>query len=231
MVFSRKILVVEDETSINQLINMVLASGGFENVKSCFDGVNALNLVEQWVPDLVLLDVMLPGVDGLTLCRQIKANPRFSGVKIIMLTARKLEDDILKGFESGAIDYITKPFSNKVLLARVKAQLTDMVSGVEVGEYHYKEFSINVNSQVAKLAGVVVNLTYSEFEIMKLFVRNVGRVYSRSQLLSVLRGDDGFDIAERAIDVQIVNLRKKLGAFGANICTVRGVGYKLNENS
>ncbi len=231
MVLNSKILVVEDETSINQLIKMVLSSGGFNNVKSCFDGVNALNLIEQWRPDLVLLDVMLPGVDGLTLCRQIKKNQRFAAVKIIMLTARKLEDDILKGFESGAIDYITKPFSNKVLLARVKAQLSAVASVAEVSEFFYKDFVINVNSQVAKLGGEVVNLTYSEFEIMKLFVQNVGRVYSRSQLLNVLRGDEGYDIAERAIDVQIVNLRKKLGDFGNNIRTVRGVGYKLNEDS
>lgn len=231
MIENSKILVVEDEESISQLVGMVLASGGFNNMKFASDGISALNIIEQWVPDIVLLDVMLPGLDGLTLCKIIKQNPKFNTVKVIMLTARRLEDDILQGFENGAIDYITKPFSNKVLLARVKAQL--MVGCVESkpDTIFYKEFSINSDTQVAKLGSEDINLTYSEFEIMKLFVQNPGRVYSRSQLLNVLRGDDGFDVAERAIDVQIVNLRKKLGDFGSNILTVRGVGYKLNEKT
>lgn len=231
MIENSKILVVEDEESISQLIGMVLSSGGFNNVKFASDGVNAFNMVEQWLPDIVLLDVMLPGMDGLTLCKHIKNNPRFNSVKVIMLTARRLEEDVLQGFENGAIDYITKPFSNKVLLARIRAQLSNGLSENPNNTMFYKEFSINPDTQVAKLNNREINLTYSEFEIMKLFVQNPGRVYSRSQLLNVLRGDDGFDIAERAIDVQIVNLRKKLGDFGANILTVRGVGYKLKEES
>lgn len=231
MIENSKILVVEDEESISQLIGMVLSSGGFNNVKFASDGVNAFNMVEQWLPDIVLLDVMLPGMDGLTLCKHIKNNPRFNSVKVIMLTARRLEEDVLQGFENGAIDYITKPFSNKVLLARIRAQLSNGITENPNNTMFYKEFSINSDTQVAKLNDREINLTYSEFEIMKLFVQNPGRVYSRSQLLNVLRGDDGFDIAERAIDVQIVNLRKKLGDFGANILTVRGVGYKLKEES
>ncbi len=231
MIENSKILVVEDEESISQLIGMVLSSGGFNNVKFAGDGITALNIIEQWMPEIVLLDVMLPGMDGLTLCKHIKHNPRFNAVKIIMLTARRLEEDVLQGFENGAIDYITKPFSNKVLLARIRAQLSNGMVDSQSDTIFYKEFSINSGTQVAKLNGKEVNLTYSEFEIMKLFVQNPGRVYSRSQLLNVLRGDDGFDIAERAIDVQIVNLRKKLGDFGANILTVRGVGYKLKEES
>lgn len=232
MVKNSRILIVEDEESISQLIQMVLASDGFENVKVCFDGINALNLMEQWTPDIVLLDVMLPGIDGFGVCQKIKANPIFANVKVIMLTARKLEEDVLKGFEQGAIDYITKPFSNKILLARIKAHLSAVaVEDNKQEEFKYKDFYMNFATQVAKLGDEAINLTYSEFEIMKLLIKNVGRVYSRSQLLNVLRGDDGFDVAERAIDVQIVNLRRKLGAFGANILTVRGVGYKLDENS
>ena len=232
MVKNSRILIVEDEESISQLIQMVLASDGFENVKVCFDGINALNLMEQWTPDIVLLDVMLPGIDGFGVCQKIKANPILANVKVIMLTARKLEEDVLKGFEQGAIDYITKPFSNKILLARIKAHLSAVaVEDNKQEEFKYKDFYMNFATQVAKLGDEAINLTYSEFEIMKLLIKNVGRVYSRSQLLNVLRGDDGFDVAERAIDVQIVNLRRKLGAFGANILTVRGVGYKLDENS
>lgn len=231
MIENSKILVVEDEESISQLIGMVLSSGGFNNVKFASDGVTAFNMIEQWLPDVVLMDIMLPGMDGLTLCKHVKHNPRYSSVKVIMLTARRLEEDILQGFENGAIDYITKPFSNKVLLARIRAQLSNGLSENHSNIIFYKEFSINPDTQVAKLNNREINLTYSEFEIMKLFVQNPGRVYSRSQLLNVLRGDDGFDIAERAIDVQIVNLRKKLGNFGSNILTVRGVGYKLKEES
>ncbi len=231
MIENSKILVVEDEESISQLVGMVLTSGGFSNIRFVGDGIGALNIIEQWVPDIVLMDVMLPGLDGLTLCKIVKQNPKFNSVKVIMLTARRLEDDILQGFENGAIDYITKPFSNKVLLARIKAQLMSGCSETKSDTMFYKEFSINRDMQVAKLGDEEISLTYSEFEIMKLFVQNPGRVYSRSQLLNVLRGDQGFDIAERAIDVQIVNLRKKLGDFGSNILTVRGVGYKLNEKA
>lgn len=231
MIENSKILVVEDEESISQLVGMVLTSGGFNNIRFVGDGISALNLIEQWVPDIVLMDVMLPGIDGLHLCKIIKQNPKFNNIKIIMLTARRLEDDILQGFENGAIDYITKPFSNKVLLARIKAQLLSSCTETKCDTMFYKEFSINSDMQVAKLGDEEISLTYSEFEIMKLFVQNPGRVYSRSQLLNVLRGDHGFDIAERAIDVQIVNLRKKLGDFGSNILTVRGVGYKLSEKA
>lgn len=231
MVQNSKILVVEDEHSINQLINMVLQSDGYENIKSCFDGLSTLNLLDEWMPDIILMDVMLPVIDGMTLCKKIKQNPKFNKIKIIMLTAKKQEEDILQGFENGAVDYITKPFSNKVLLARIKAHLTTTMADIRTGEISYKNFCINPDTQVARLDNEVVSLTHSEFEIMKLFVQNTGRVYSRSQLLNLLRGDDGFDVAERAIDVQIVNLRKKLGDFGSNILTVRGVGYKLDENT
>ncbi len=231
MVKNSKILIVEDEPSISQLLSMVLASDGFLNVKSCADGVNALNIIKQWVPDIVLLDVMLPAMDGVSVCKQIKKTPSIAHIKVIMLTAKKMEEDVLEGFESGAIDYITKPFSNKVLLARIKAQLGTIATSNNEFVFTYKDFSLNAETQVAKLADKEVNLTYSEFEIMRLFVQNIGRVYSRSYLLNVLRGDDGYDVAERAIDVQIVNLRRKLGDFGANIKTVRGVGYKLNEDS
>lgn len=231
MIENSKILVVEDEESISQLLGMVLSAGGYNNVKICPDGISALNVIEQWIPNIILLDVMLPGIDGMKLCKIVKQNPKFENVKIIMLTAKRLEEDILQGFESGAIDYITKPFSNKVLLARIRAHLQNsQISENKPKELIYNELIINPETQVAKLNGEELNLTYSEFVIMKNFVQNPGRVYSRSQLLNILRGDDGFDIAERAIDVQIVNLRKKLGDFGSNILTVRGVGYKLKES-
>ena len=158
---------------------MVLEADGFENVRICPDGINALNLMEQWVPDVVLLDVMLPGIDGFGVCQKIKSNPILNNVKVIMLTARKLEDDVLKGFELGAIDYITKPFSNKILLARIKAHLSAVaVEDNKQEEFKYKDFYMNFATQVAKLGDEAINLTYSEFEIMKLLIKNVGRLFA-----------------------------------------------------
>ena len=114
-----KILIVEDEPQINRLIELVLISGGYYKIKKAYDGLEALEIINNNKPDLVLLDVMLPGLDGFSLCKKIKTNPELKSIQVIMLTARKMEEDILKGFESGAVDYISKPFSNKILLARV----------------------------------------------------------------------------------------------------------------
>lgn len=222
-----KILVVEDEEQINRLIELVLQSGGYRNVLKAFDGKQALDIIKNEVPDLVLLDVMLPEIDGLTLCRIIKEDLQLKDLPVIMLTAKKLEDDVLKGFESGAIDYITKPFSNKILLARINAQLQNKIINKQ---QKYKNFVIDENKHLAMLGNDEINLTNFEFEIMQLLVSNQGRVFSRGQLLSHLRGADGFEVSERAMDVQILNLRRKLKDIGSNIETVRGVGYRLKED-
>lgn len=224
-IFGAKILIVEDEPQINRLVELVLLSDGFYNVKKTFDGAEALELIKSDKPDLVLLDVMLPSIDGFSLCKKIKEDEYLKNIQVIMLTAKKMEEDVLEGFESGAIDYISKPFSNKILLARVKAHLKN----INFSSHSYRNVKIDDVKKVVTIDNNEIELTRFEYKILKIFMSNIGTVFSRSQLLSYLRGDDGFDISERAIDVQILNLRRKLGEVGSNIETIRGVGYKLRE--
>lgn len=219
-----KILIVEDEPHINRLIELVLISGGYYKIRKAYDGQEALDLINQDKPDLILMDVMIPEINGLALCKIIKGNPVLKSIQVIMLTAKKLEEDVLSGFESGAVDYITKPFRNKILLARINAHLNN--SGVQQVQT-YKDLELDNERLVVKLCGETINLTHFEFKILELFLNNIDKVFSRSQLLLYLRGNDGFDVSERAVDVQILNLRRKLGDFGQNIETVRGFGYKL----
>lgn len=169
------------------------------------------------------MDVMIPEIDGFTLCKIIKDDDYLKSIQVIMLTAKKLEDDILNGFKTGAIDYITKPFSNKILLARINAHLENVNSDIKL----YKDVVLDEKSFAVKVNNKAVELTHFEFKLIKLFISNAGKVFSRSALLQYLRGDEGFDVSERAIDVQILNLRRKLGSLGENIKTVRGLGYKL----
>lgn len=218
-----KILIVEDEQHINRLIELVLISGGYYKIRKAYDGKEALDLIRQDKPDLILMDVMIPEIDGLTLCKIIKENPLLKSIQVIMLTAKKLEEDILNGFESGAVDYITKPFSNKILLARINAHLKDENTQIQ----SYKNLQLDNEKLVVSLEGKSINLTHFEFKILELFLNNIDKVFSRSQLLLYLRGNDGFEVSERAVDVQILNLRRKLGNLGQNIETVRGFGYKL----
>ena len=219
-----KILIVEDEPQINRLIELVLISDGFCNIKKAFDGTEALELIKKDKPDLILLDVMIPEINGFDLCKIIKNDVYLKSIQVIMLTAKKMEEDVLKGFKNGAIDYISKPFSNKILLARIKAHLLNADSKNE-----NEGIKIDDLKKTVTLFGRQVDLTRFEFEILKILLSSKGVVFSRSQLLNYLRGDDGFNVSERAIDVQIVNLRRKLGDFGANIETIRGMGYKLKE--
>lgn len=221
------ILIVEDEPQINRLIELVLQSAGYYKIRKAFDGKEALEIINSDKPDLILMDVMIPEIDGFTLCKQIKKDKNLNSIQIIMLTARKMEEDILQGFENGAIDYISKPFSNKILLARIKAHLSN--SNLNQQSKIYKDILLNNTKKTVSINDKNIELTKFEFIILQTFMSNIGTVFSRSQILLYLRGDDGFDISERAVDVQIVNLRRKLGEFGKNIETVRGMGYKLKE--
>ena len=222
-----KILIVEDEPQINRLIELVLQSDGYYKIRKAFDGMEALELIKTDRPDLILMDVMLPEIDGFRLCKLIKEDKNLRSIQIIMLTAKKMEEDILKGFENGAIDYISKPFKNKILLARIRAHL--MNSYFSSDKKIYKDIILDNNKKSVQICGEQIELTKFEFIILETFMSNIGIVFSRSQLLSYLRGDDGFEVSERAVDVQIVNLRRKLGVLGSNIETVRGIGYKLKE--
>lgn len=224
-----RILIVVDEAQINRLIELVLISGGYCKIQKAFDGLQALEMIKKDKPDLILLDVMLPGLDGFSLCKMIKSNSALKSIQVIMLTARKIEEDVLKGFENGAIDYISKPFNNNILLARIKAHLKNSSNAAEIKTY--KDIVLDNIKKTVKINNNKIDLTNSEFKLLDTFMSNVGMVFSRSRLLQYLRGDDGFEISERAIDVQIVNLRRKLGDFGNNIETVRGVGYKLREKT
>lgn len=222
-----KILIIEDEPQINRLIELVLQSDGYYKIKKAFDGKEALDLIKTDKPDLILMDVMMPEIDGFSLCKLIKKDSNLNSIQIIMLTAKKMEEDILKGFENGAIDYISKPFSNKILLARIKAHLynSNFISDRKL----YKNIILDNNRKSVQINNELIEFTKFEFIILQTFMSNIGVVFSRSQLLSYLRGDDGFEVSERAIDVQIVNLRRKLGEVGTYIETVRGMGYKLKE--
>lgn len=217
-----KILIVEDEPQINKLIELILQSEGYYNILKSYDGQSAFKIIEKEKPDLILLDVMIPEIDGFSLCKMIKEIPDFSSIQIIMLTARKMEEDILQGFENGAIDYISKPFNNKILLARIKAHLknTELTSYIQI----YQNIELNNKKKIAKIDDKEVNLTKFEYILLQKFISNPGIVFSRTQLLSYLRGDDGFNISERAIDFQIVNLRKNLGFMGHQLkqCVVLG---------
>lgn len=220
-----KILIVEDEPQINRLVEMVLISDGFYNIKKAFDGKEAIDMLKKEKPDLVILDVMLPEIDGFEVCKYIKSNTYLNKIQVIMLTAKKMEEDILTGFECGAVDYISKPFNNKILLARVKAHLNN----IDFNEISFQDVKIDDLKKNVIINDKQINLTKYEYEILKFMLTSPGVVYSRSQILNHLRGYDSFNVSERAIDVQILNLRRKLGQFGNNIVTVRGIGYKLED--
>ncbi len=223
-----KILIVEHEVHINRLIELLLLSDGYFKIQKAFDEENALKVIKEDKPDLILLDLMLQKTDGLNICKIIKNDNYLKSIQIIMLTARKKEEDILKGFETGAIDYIEKPFSNKILLAKIKAHLSNLKLNNSI--IKYKNFILDNDKKTVKRENKIIKLTKFEFIILQILMSNIGRVYSRSQLLSHLRGDNGFEVSERAIDVQIVNLRRKLGLYDNYIETVRGIGYKLKED-
>lgn len=224
------ILVVEDEEEILELVTYNLTNEGY-SVDSVTSGEEALRRITDSHPDLVLLDLMLPGVDGLEVCKVLKSNPATEHVAIIMLTARSEEADIVTGLELGADDYITKPFSRRVLLARVKAVLRrsreDSDEDItEVIRIH--DLVVNPGRHEVLVGGEQVSLTVTEFRVLHFLANRPGWVFTRSQIVEAVRGD-GYPVTDRSVDVQIVGLRKKLGDAGRYIETVRGVGYRFVE--
>ncbi len=222
-----KILVVDDECAIRELLEMLLEANGFSDIKMASDGEEAIKIAEEWGPDIILLDLMLPKIDGLTVCRILRANPKTISTPIIMLTAKSEESDIVLGLELGANDYITKPFSNKIVIARIRNQLRNIPK--ETNKIKYENLIIDTEKRIVELGKEIIDLTYSEYEILYLLTKSPGRVYTRSQLISNLKGDSYYEVTDRTIDVQIVNLRKKLGDFGKNIITIRSIGYCLKS--
>ena len=224
------ILVVEDETAMNDLIRAELEAEGHV-VRQAHDGPTALRLVREQVPQLVILDWMLPGLDGLSVCRELRQNYL---MPIIMLTARSEEVDRVLGLEVGADDYLVKPFGVRELLARARAALRRVeieakrgtAMGADEKVIVHGPLRIEPDSHRATLDGNDLALTPKEFELLYLFAANPGRAFNREFLIERIWGGD-FDGIDRAVDNHIRRLRQKLGEFGENIATVWGVGYRF----
>lgn len=226
-----KILVIEDEEDILALIHFNLVKNGFR-VECATTGEDGYKLAKDIRPDLILLDLMLPGMDGHVVCRKLREEADTKDFPIIMLTAKGEEHDIVRGLEQGADDYIAKPFSPQVLLARVKAVLRRRHK-TEERSIHDEPIKIHDlyihpgrNRVVAK--DVNLELTHTEFKILTLLASRPGWVFNRTQIVDAVHGE-GYAVTDRAVDVQIVGLRKKLGSCGDYIETVRGVGYRFKE--
>jgi two-component system phosphate regulon response regulator PhoB len=225
----KKIFVVEDDKDILEVIKYNLIKEGYQ-VTSELSAESALMSLEENFPDLILLDLMLPGMDGLELCRIIRNKPEFQAIPIIMLTARSEDTDIVVGLEVGASDYITKPFSPRVLIARIRNVLRRKTIEVENNESPIKIGSLTIwpGKYEVYIDDKPVDLTSMEFQILHLFTRRRGWVFTRYQIVNAIKGED-YPVTDRSVDVHIVGLRKKLGKYKHYIKTVRGAGYKFDN--
>lgn len=223
------ILVVEDEEDILELITFNLLKDGYK-VERARTGEDALVKARHLHPDLVVLDIMLPGVDGLEVCRAIKGATETAHIPVVMLTAKTEESDIVSGLELGADDYVTKPFSPRVLLARIKSVIRRTTASPDDAQQPLALHEISINSarHEVRVADVIIPLTVTEFRVLQFLSKKPGWVFSRSQIVEAVRGD-GYPVTDRSVDVQIVGLRRKLGDAGQYIETVRGVGYRFKE--
>jgi two-component system alkaline phosphatase synthesis response regulator PhoP len=222
------ILVVDDEEDIVELVELNLSREGYK-VLACGTGEQALEITHSKLPDLVILDLMLPGIDGLEVCRRLKNHPKTEQIPIIILSAKGEESDIVTGLELGADDYVTKPFSGKVLVARVRRVLRKAVTTADdkiTIKIHY--LTIDPARRQVFSKNKPVNLTFTEFNILHILAKRPGLVFTRYQIVDALHGSD-YLVTDRAVDVQIVSLRKKLGECGEYIETVRGVGYRFKD--
>lgn len=224
-----RILIVDDEEDILKLLEYNLSKEGY-GVSRAVTGEEALVKAKAEQPDLVILDLMLPGIGGLDVYRALRANPATDKIPIVMLTAKGEETDIVTGLELGADDYITKPFSPKVLLARVRAVLRRNMTATtdETDKIEIHGIIIDPGKHVVKVGNVPIDLTLTEFKILHFLARRPGWVFTRYQLVEASRGEDA-DVTDRSVDVHIASLRKKLGPAGKYVETVRGVGYRLAE--
>ncbi len=227
-----KILMIEDDASICDMTKMNLNMNGFQQVYCASDGKEGLAMAARLIPDLILLDIMLPDIDGLTVCRNLKNTPALSGIPIIMLTAKGEENDVVLGLEMGADDYIVKPYSSKVLAARIAVQLRKKDSRMKSSEDSpgiilLGALSMDLLTYHATLGGQNLMLTADEFKTLALLAANPGRVFTRNQIIREVKGDN-YSVTARAIDMHMVNLRKKLGDWSDHIETIRGVGYRIS---
>ena len=232
IVAHEKILVVDDEEDIRELLSIQLSREGYAVVCAA-TGDDALSKVVEDPPDLIILDLMLPGLDGLDVCRELKADSRTARIPIIMLTGKGETADIVTGLELGADDYIVKPLSRSVLLARMRAVMRK-TKGRPVPDLRkivqIHGLLIDIQRHEATVDGVRVELTASEFKLLLLLARKPGWVYSRDQIIEHLRGPN-YPVTDRSVDVLVHGIRNKLGKAGRVIETVRGIGYRLIEQS
>lgn len=224
------VLIVDDEEDILELVRYNLEKEGYK-VFSASTGEIALQLARTESPDLVVLDLMLPGIDGLDVCRVLKNDPKTKSILIIMLSAKGEEADVVTGLELGADDYVSKPFSPRVLLARVKSALRKQKTTLR-GEHDeiikVDALTIDPKRHEVSLRGALIDLTHTEFKLLHFLAQQAGLVYTRDQIVDSIHGED-YPVTDRSVDVQVVGLRKKMGDYGKYIETVRGVGYRFKE--
>ena len=225
----KKILIVDDEPDIVEFVQYNLRKEMYDTL-SAGDGPKAMQLARQNKPDLVLLDIMLPGLDGIEVCRALKADRETAQIPIIMLTAKGEEADVVAGLEIGADDYVAKPFSMRMLLARMKAVMRrgspDKEHPSSLTRVH--DLIIDDERHVVSLKATPLQLTLTEYKILRFLAQHPGRVFTRTQILNNIQ-DEHVIVIDRAIDVHVAALRKKLGEAGKYIETVRGVGYRFKE--
>lgn len=227
---TQRILIIEDEPDITEVLKYNLEKNHY-HVSTTASGEDGLAAARDTLPDLILLDLMLPGMDGLEVCRKLREDARTRDLLVIMLTAKGTEADVVVGLTLGADDYIVKPFSTSELMARIKAVLRrveprdaesngeDLVAG---------PIAVDLRKHEVRIDGKAVELTLSEFKLLSFLMKKKGRVFTRDQLLDAVVGPDVF-VTARNIDVHVAALRKKLGRYGGYIVTVRGVGYRFEE--
>lgn len=230
MLAKEKILVVDDEEDILELLRYNLAREGYQVVCAA-SGEKALKKIKSVPLDLIVLDLMLPGIDGLEVTKKLKNDPENRNIPIIMLTAKGEEADIVTGLELGADDYVTKPFSPRILIARIRAVIRRQAKEAVdyTSEIQINDLVIHPGMRNVLVKGERVELTFTEFQVLLFLARRPGWVFTRSQIVDAIRGD-GYPVTDRSVDVQIVGLRKKLGPCGKYIETVRGVGYRFKES-
>ncbi|MFA5293325.1 MAG: response regulator [Phycisphaerae bacterium] len=222
------ILIVDDEEDVLELVRYNLDKNGYK-VETATTGEDALRKARVKMPDLMILDLMLPGIDGLEVCKKLKSDAKTQNIPIIMLTAKGEESDIVTGLELGADDYLTKPFSPKVLVARIRRILhRNVARDLEKSPVKIHDLTIDPARRQVLIKNKLVDLTFTEFNILYALAKRPGLVFTRYQIVDMLHGDD-YLVTDRAVDVQIVGLRKKLGPCSEYIETVRGVGYRFKD--
>jgi two-component system phosphate regulon response regulator PhoB len=225
-----KVLIVEDERSLTDVLVYNLEREGYE-VSVSHDGRDGLRKAQTLLPDVLILDLMLPGLSGLDICKDLKSNAKTAAIPILMLTAKSEETDQIVGFAVGADDYVTKPFSTKVLMQRVRALMRrkTMPEQQDGDVISFGKLKVDKRSHKVTLGSQSLDVTPTEFRLLETLVRQPGRAFTRHDLMDSAIGD-GAIVLERTIDVHVKSLRKKLGATGDYIETVRGIGYRFKEH-